>query len=56
MSDKSRERQGHGDEPSPENADRSEEAYESPKIEDIPVDQPAVTVPGAPSDGSPDLL
>jgi hypothetical protein len=49
------ERQPDEDEQAHEGRQRSEESYESPKVEDIPVDQTAVTSPGAVSDGSPDV-
>jgi hypothetical protein len=46
MSDEARERQGHGDEQRPEGQQPPEEGYESPRVDDIPLDRPAVTDPG----------
>jgi hypothetical protein len=57
MSDDAREQQRHGDVESAEGQQRSGEDYESPTVDDIPVDRPAVTEPGAPVvlvAGSPD--
>jgi hypothetical protein len=60
MNDDARERQGHGGEQHPEEGhQRAEERYESPRVDDIPLDRPAATAPGANgalSEGSPDLL
>jgi hypothetical protein len=46
MSDKTRERQGYSDEHRREDQQPPKEGYESPRVEDIPVDRPAVTDPG----------
>ena len=55
MSD-AREQQRHGDAQSPESQQGPGEDYESPRVDDIPTDRPAVTEPGAVllTGGSPD--
>jgi hypothetical protein len=58
MSDKTTERQGYGDEQGPEDLQPPEEGYESPRVDDIPLDQPATTYPGVAQvivDGSPSV-
>jgi hypothetical protein len=57
MKDKSRARQGYGDEQRPNDQQPPEERYESPRVDDIPLDRPATTEPGvlqANLGGSPD--
>jgi hypothetical protein len=45
MSDDAREQQRHGGD-QPVGPERSAEEYESPTVDDVPVDKPAVTEPG----------